>query len=221
MFAIIAWQIWNNRNKFKHEGKCKESKRIVREVRDFGLEIQETHLPCPSTIARVCNQWKPLRQGRYKVNVDGVFASWGWCSVGVVIRNENGLIMGAMSKKLPLPLRATEVEVKAVEEGIKLAWDLGLTDIDLESDAQVVVGAVVGNDSSPCSIQKVVKGEKLWLKGFRSWSCAHVRRHNNMAAHILVREAFNVTGCVVWVEDTPNVIANQIHLDVNAVDSLS
>ena len=108
-----------------------------------------------------------------------------------------------------------------MEEGIKLAWDLGLRDIDLESDAQVVVGAVVGHDPGPCSIQKVVEGVKFWLKGFKSWSCAHVRRHSNRAAHLLAREAFNVSGCVVRVEDTPNVIANQIQLDVTVVDSLS
>ena len=141
--------------------------------------------------------------------------------MGVVIRNENGLIIGAMSKKLPLPLRATEVEAKAVEEGIKLAWDPGLRDIELESDAQVVVGAVAGNDPGPCSIQKVVEGVKCWLKGFKSWSCVHVRRHSNRAAHILAREAFNVTGTVVWVEDTPIVIENQIQIDVNVMDSLS
>lgn len=122
--------------------------------------------------------------------------------MGVVIRNENGLIMGAMSRKLPIPLRATEVEANALEEGIQLVWDLGFRDIDLESDALVVVGAVVGYDPGLCSIQKVVEGTKLWLKAFRSWSCAHVRRQSNMAAHLMA-----------------NVIVKQIQLDVNVVDS--
>ena len=127
--------------------------------------------------------------------------------------------MRAMSKKLPFLLRATEVEAKALEEGIQLAWDLGFRDIELESDALVVVGAVVGYDPGPCLIQKVVEGAKLWLRAFRSWSCAHVCRQSNMVAHLMAREAFNVNDFVVQVEDTPNVIAKQIQLDANVVDS--
>ena len=161
LFAVTAWNIWNNRNKFKHEGTSKEPNRIAREVRKYGLEIKGSQLPRPHNKALVRNQWKPPREGRYKVNVDGAnFANLGCCGVGVVIRNEEGLIMGAMSKKIPCPLGATEVEAKALEEGIQLAWDLGLRDLDFKSDAQVVVGAVAGHDLGLCSSQKVVEGVK-------------------------------------------------------------
>ena len=36
LFAITTWLIWNNRNSFKYEGKCKESRRIAKEARDLG-----------------------------------------------------------------------------------------------------------------------------------------------------------------------------------------
>lgn len=78
LFAITAWHIWNNRNNFKYEGRCKEVKRISKEVCEYGLEVHDASMLCPLGMAPVSNQWRPLRQGRYKVNVDGVvFASLG------------------------------------------------------------------------------------------------------------------------------------------------
>ena len=97
--------------------------------------------------------------------------------------------MGAISKKISLPLGALEVEAKAMEEGILLARDLGLMDIILESDAQTVVMVFAGSDPGPSSIQKVVEGAKLWLGSFNSWNANHVHRQTNMTAHLLAREA--------------------------------
>ena len=145
----------------------------------------------------------------------------GCCGVGVVIKNEKGLLIGAMSKKVSFPLAAMEVEAMAMEEKIQLARDLGLRDIDMESDTQTVVLAIRGSDSGPCSIRKIVEGAKLGLTAFSLWSCSHVRRQCNVVAHLMAKEAINVTECLIWVEDTPNVIATQIHMDVIALDNLS
>ena len=68
--------------------------------------------------------------------------------------------MGAMSKKLELPLGAVEVEAKAFEEGIMLARDLGLNQVVLEGDAQVVTNALLGKSLPPTSNRNFVAGAK-------------------------------------------------------------
>lgn len=132
-----------------------------------------------------------------------MFKSQEGSRIGVVIRNEKGQIMGAMSKKLPLPLGALEVEAKTMEEGIVLAQDLGLWDIDLESDAQVVVAVATGIDLGPSSIQKVMEGIKMGQDSFKSWFVNHILRQSNRATHIMAREAISIHDCLIWVEDTP------------------
>lgn len=187
---------------------------IAREVTAYAKEVKQNRegQSRPSQSAR--QTWTPPRRGSYKVNVDGaVFKELGCCEVGVVIRNEEGQVMGAMSKRVELPLKALETEAKALEEGIIFARDLSLRNISVESDAQVVVKSF--NVQSPASsIQKVIEGIKLDLSGFDSWEVNHVCRTRNFAAHLMAKYAKSVTDSCVWVEDTPLVIANQLLYDV-------
>ena len=63
-----------------------------------------------------------------------------------------------------------------MQEGIGLAWDLGLKEIEIESDSQLVVFALVNAESVPWSVSKVIEGVKLSLCCFKAWKVAHVRR---------------------------------------------
>ena len=143
-----------------------------------------------------------------------MFMELGSCGVGVVIKNTQGQIMGAMSKKLELPLGAVEVEAKAFEEGLLLAGDLGLNQVILEGDAQVVTNALLGKSLPPISIRPIIEGATHWRQKVQVWTTNHVQRTGNVAAHLMARNAKLVSDCVVWVEDTPPIIQCQVRRDV-------
>ena len=163
--------------------------------------------------------WTLPRKDWYKINVDdAVFEEQGSCGIGVVIRNDRGLLMGALSKKLDLPLGALEVEAKAFEEGILLAGDLGLGNICLEGDAKLVTDALVGICPPPTSIHMIIRGIQRRSLTVQEWQVSHVSRAGNCVAHLMARNAKYVTDSVIWVEETPPIIACQLNKDVSCLD---
>nr|POE61300.1 hypothetical protein CFP56_76285 [Quercus suber] len=61
---------------------------------------------CPATV------WKAPTQHAYKVNFNKVtFAKEGLAGLGVVIRNEQGLIMASLTQQIPPPTSIIKVEV--------------------------------------------------------------------------------------------------------------
>ena len=95
-----------------------------------------------------------------------------------------------------------------------LAWELGLKDVIIESDAQLVVNALTKHGPPPSTIQKVIEGTKMDLCYFNSWKANHVCRSGNSATHLMARHAKLISNCVIWAEDTLPIIANQIQYDV-------
>nr|XP_023880428.1 DEAD-box ATP-dependent RNA helicase 28-like [Quercus suber] len=85
--------------------------------------------------------------------------------MGVVIRDDAGRIMAAMGKHFHVPLGPLEVQAKAFEVGLQLAWDLGLQNVVLEGDSLVM----------------------LISSEFHSVNVSHVRRQGNQPAHLLAK----------------------------------
>ena len=53
----------------------------------------------------------------------------------MVIRDDLGRVVAALSKRLNAPLGAVEAEAKAFETGLQFAKDIGVQDIILEGDS--------------------------------------------------------------------------------------
>ena len=69
--------------------------------------------------------WSPPPGSLYKVNVDGVFSAQKESGIGVIIRDEAGLVVAVMSKKVKASLGPLEIEAKTFEVGLQFAKDMG------------------------------------------------------------------------------------------------
>ncbi|KAL0007805.1 hypothetical protein SO802_009307 [Lithocarpus litseifolius] len=114
---------------------------------NFVANVVSPHLP-PDLKAT----WVPPTGSFYKVNVDGaMFSSQKEAGVWVIIRDDKGLVVAALSKKIPDPLGAFEAS-------IQLAKDVGIHELVLEGDSIIGYWALTSTSPSPTSVVPIIYG---------------------------------------------------------------
>nr|XP_023913516.1 uncharacterized protein LOC112025081 [Quercus suber] len=95
------------------------------------------------SVRPAASNWVLPPPGIFKVNVDGASSEHdGSSSVGVVIRDSNGLVVAALCLPLQSHFSAELMEVFALEQGVLLAQELQLPRVIVESDALAVIQAI-------------------------------------------------------------------------------
>ena len=159
ILVATAWGIWNNKNDVRHGGSSKTATVIVNNERRYMEEFRQAASITVTRRESPQETWMAPPQDWYKVNVDGAtFKDSRQCGLGVVVRNDKGEIMGALSKKIRSPL--LEAEAKAAKCGLIFAWELGLREVIIEGDSQVVIQALSTEQPAPLSIQQIISGTK-------------------------------------------------------------
>ena len=150
----------------------KTTLRLVEEYRAANVTRQrDTPGVGPLTI------WKPPDLEWYKVNVDSaVFKHRKKAGIGVVIRDETGEVIAALSKIVNAPLGAVEIEALAMETRVSFARDVGIREAVFEGDSLIICKALQGDRGLPSSIQNVLEGTLELTLGFRSFAFSHVKR---------------------------------------------
>ena len=112
--------------------------------------------------------WKPPCHGHYKVNIDdAVFSNRKQVGAGVIIRDNAGDVVAALSKKWNYPLGAVEAEAKALEADVIFAREVGIRDVEFETNSLEIYNAVHGLASSPSSMANMLVGLIKQASSFR------------------------------------------------------
>ena len=154
----------------------------------------------------------------FKVNVDGAtFAQSQTVGVGVLICDFASRVEAALSKRLFVPLGPLETE--AMEEGIMFGWDVGVRDVVVESDSQIVISTLLGSSEPPIGIATIFEGIYQKLQDFRQVKFSHVKRRDNCLTHILVQCTRNNVSYVIWIEENLSMIESALAHDVLVLSS--
>nr|XP_023923255.1 uncharacterized protein LOC112034669 [Quercus suber] len=122
-----------------------------------------------------------LHAGRYKLNVGGaIFSQSKATGLGMVICDDAGLVVAAMSKKISFPLGPLEAEAKAMEAAIQFAFDIGIREVTFETDSLLLYNALQGNNAAASSIENVVSGILSQIQNFRFADFSHIKRLGNL-----------------------------------------
>ena len=134
--------------------------------------------------------------------------------MGVLIKDSEGRVVGACSKKIQAPLGAMEVEAKAVEFGLKFAKDMLIQDFILEGDSLILMNALNEISPPPSLVAAVVYGSLSTFYGFRQVEFSHVRRQGNRPTHLLAKHALDISEFAVWIEENPCFLEQTLLHDV-------
>ncbi|XP_030941423.1 uncharacterized protein LOC115966310 [Quercus lobata] len=114
-FAMTLAEIWQRRNR-AHVGEptvpvCQVAPKATSALQEF-QQLCPIHPVIPRTARAV--KWRPPFAPCVKANFDGaIFSQDGLASTDVIIRNEQGLVMAALSQQIPSPTSVEMVEVLA------------------------------------------------------------------------------------------------------------
>ena len=127
LFAMTISEIWQRRNKARVGEPIVPVYQVAPKAHGALQEFQQLH-PTYTVIPRTARvvKWRPPIAPSVKANFDdAIFSQDGLAGIGVIIWNEQGLVMAALSQQIPSPASVEMVEVLAARQALVFAKELG------------------------------------------------------------------------------------------------
>ncbi|XVF11523.1 hypothetical protein REPUB_Repub08aG0035500 [Reevesia pubescens] len=169
-------------------------------LEDFITALQ--HLDVRTKALRT--YWQKPKHGFVKVNFDGAMnVAEGMGGSGVIIRDEEGIVLGACSL-VHLGLQEPEIIEASAAFFQKMI---------VEGDAARVISLLRKSGEDFSSIGNLIKDYRSLCCNFQIVEMSHVKREANQDADCLAKYALNSKINSYWVEEYPSVLNNSIAPD--------
>ena len=145
------------------------------------------------------------------------FAEKKCSGLGVIIRNQEGLVIASMSTRLPQQLQPIEIEALAASKALEFAREVGISEAVLEGDSLLVMKALKTKNAGLAPFGLLIQDSLTLSSGFSKLSYSHTKREGNTVAHNLAQLAVNLPNCVIWMEDVPSDVLSFYHADLAGI----
>ena len=143
-------------------------------------------------------RWKPPDQDTFKINFDdAIFVEEKCSDLGVIIRNQEGLVIASMSTRVPQQLQLIEIEALAASKALEFAREVGIYEAVLEGDSLLVMTALKTKNPGLAPFGLLIQDSLTLSSGFSKLSYSHTKRDGNLVAHSLAQLAINIPNCVI------------------------
>lgn len=150
-------------------GSIKEGGRRIEKVKESMARRQET-------------KWLYPLEGWHKANFDGASkGNPGSLGCGDIIRNEFGAGIAAFS--LPLVFQTNHfAEANAAYHMVKLAFEIGVSNLWLEGDSNNIIKCLIGNSHYSWTISNLIEEMCETLAKFKKVYVTHIFHEVNLMA---------------------------------------
>ena len=134
--------------------------------------------------------------------------------IGIVIRDNNSLVMASMSKLLPQLYTPMKIEALATLTALEFASELGFGRAILETDSKVLTNALRNNSPYLSSNGLLMEDIRFNASLFNQLLYSHVKREGNMVANNLARHSICISDFSVWMETIPPSFVSLVLADI-------
>ncbi|KAK6153378.1 hypothetical protein DH2020_013017 [Rehmannia glutinosa] len=192
MVAMLLWSVWWARNELVFKGRTIEHHQLYTQATSRLEEHHQSAVLLSHENKMKANEvWSPPAHGYVKINSDASIMTDEGAGMGVVIRDDRGIVIETSYRFQPNLFDVEVAEALACRNGIFLARSLGLKCVMVEMDNQTLFRKLSRGDNDLSYLGYLVNDICDLFSSFDSIRPCLVRRSGNTVAHLSARCSFS------------------------------